>query len=697
MICRRLILIVSLILAADAQAAIKTYIGGAGTGNWSAGSNWSSFGQPLDGDNVVATPADSLNRTILFDGVSSLAFSYGTVTLGSAGAGTTSLLNVGSVFEANALVLGIGSAYSMSGSADTFVTSTFVNGGTLAQLQGVYHAATITQTAGTTSFGSYAVSNRFTMQGGTLIGTVTNNGTFDFIGGTGNPNATIINNGTLSYNNAATSLGSIIENHGTMIFSTVATLGSLQNYVSTTFSGSQTLTMGALTQHTGTFMQTGNIAVNAGLTVEAATYDMRAGRLLVGGIAVGANHNGPLNGTLLVSGGFITGGGLSLGASSATGTLTQSGGSILLNGNLFIGQDFNSRGYCSISAGSLLANNFVLGGRNAISGTLVQTGGLVGVGSFIANEDSASSSSILISGGSFVANTSTNNGVFTQTGGGSSFAQLYGAGSISVTGTGTLSALAIRQTSLQIGGSAAVKTSLNGATTSRVSAFSMEEVGNNVLGRWDLLTGALVVDYPGASPVAAIRRYLKSGHASGNWNGAGLDSSVAAAANPHNTALGYSEASNIFGASGGAFDGIAVDGTAVLVKYTYNGDTDLNGIVDFDDYSHTDNGFNNAGTDWFHGDFDYNGHVDFDDYSLIDLAFNTQSGTLRRAVTYLEGYDRTDGGMNTPALRLVQRHFQQFDNAYAISFLNAVPEPAVIGSIGIGAMLLRRSRGGRSR
>ena len=75
----------------------------------------------------------------------------------------------------------------------------------------------------------------------------------------------------------------------------------------------------------------------------------------------------------------------------------------------------------------------------------------------------------------------------------------------------------------------------------------------------------------------------------------------------------------------------------MLVKYTYNGDADLNGVVNFDDYSRTDAGFNSGGSDWFHGDFDYNGHVDFDDYSLIDSAFNTQSGTLRRAMSYLDG------------------------------------------------------------
>src|SRR4029079_7317329 len=122
-----------------------------------------------------------------------------------------------------------------------------------------------------------------------------------------------------------------------------------------------------------------------------------------------------------------------------------------------------------------------------------------------------------------------------------------------------------------------------------------------------------------------------------------------------------------------------IDSSAVLVKYTWYGDTDLNGLVDFDDYSRIDAGFNNNRTGWENGDVDYNGIIDFDDYSLIDQAFNTQSGTLRRAMSYLDGGDRSDDGMNTPALQFVEPPFARFGNAYAQSFLANVPEPATIG------------------
>jgi hypothetical protein len=78
------------------------------------------------------------------------------------------------------------------------------------------------------------------------------------------------------------------------------------------------------------------------------------------------------------------------------------------------------------------------------------------------------------------------------------------------------------------------------------------------------------------------------------------------------------------------FDGQPVNPSSTVVKYTYYGDTDFNGKVNFDDYVRTDSGFNNHLNGWANGDFDLNGSINFDDYVLIDLAFNTQSSTLGR-------------------------------------------------------------------
>jgi hypothetical protein len=209
---------------------------------------------------------------------------------------------------------------------------------------------------------------------------------------------------------------------------------------------------------------------------------------------------------------------------------------------------------------------------------------------------------------------------------------------------------------------------------------------------------AVVRYFPGPvnDPTTEIRGRLLTGRNGGAWNGTGsaIISSDAAAANPHNKAIGYAKASDLGIAPGGTFMGETVTGPAVLMRYTYYGDTDLNGVVNFDDYSRTDNGFNTGGSDWFHGDFDYNGNVNFDDYSLIDNAFNTQSGSLLRAAAYLSGDDRSMNGMNTPALQKVVEHFDQFGVPYAQSFLNAVPEPTSAGALTVMAVaaLARRRR-----
>jgi len=202
----------------------------------------------------------------------------------------------------------------------------------------------------------------------------------------------------------------------------------------------------------------------------------------------------------------------------------------------------------------------------------------------------------------------------------------------------------------------------------------------------------LIVDYTGGSPLATMTNQIKAARGTGSWNGNGITSSLADATH---YALGIAEASDVIGAGGGTFSGQAVDGTAVLVKYTYYGDADLNGLINFDDYSRTDNGFNTGGSTWPRGDFDYNGAVNFDDYSLIDAAFNTQGGTLRIALAYLDGEHRDRDNMNTPELRVVMEHFDQFGVPYAQSFLNAVPEPTsalALAGVQVLACMRRRRR-----
>jgi autotransporter-associated beta strand protein len=132
----------------------------------------------------------------------------------------------------------------------------------------------------------------------------------------------------------------------------------------------------------------------------------------------------------------------------------------------------------------------------------------------------------------------------------------------------------------------------------------------------DLTENDLIDDYSGVSPLASIQSALASGYNHGSWNGTGIVSS-SAISHP-GTALGFAEASDVLGLTGsatGTFDGQTVDATTVLVKFTWLGDTNLDGIVDASDLAR----ISPTGTTWATGDFNYDGVVNADDYALFSL------------------------------------------------------------------------------
>jgi hypothetical protein len=201
---------------------------------------------------------------------------------------------------------------------------------------------------------------------------------------------------------------------------------------------------------------------------------------------------------------------------------------------------------------------------------------------------------------------------------------------------------------------------------------------------------AVISSTLGETVTSAVNR----GRAGGAWTGNGITSTAARNEPHHATTLGVmtgADYKSIYGPSA-TFGGVAVGDSQTLVKYTWYGDADFNGRVNFDDYVRIDSGFNSHRTGWVNGDFNLNGTVNFDDYVLIDLAFNNQSGTLGRALSFLDGSDRSTSGMSDPALHEVQQHFDEFGANYASHFLSAVPEPGAI-TLSLALLpLLRRRR-----
>jgi fibronectin-binding autotransporter adhesin len=217
-----------------------------------------------------------------------------------------------------------------------------------------------------------------------------------------------------------------------------------------------------------------------------------------------------------------------------------------------------------------------------------------------------------------------------------------------------------------------------------VSSLSLAGSTGNWTGTLDLANNDLVVR---GGNLATLTNQVAQGYANGHWNGTGgIVSSMAAADSIHLTALGVIQNSvdqNGGNALMGMFDGQSVNNTDILVKYTYYGDTNLDGKVDGSDYARIDAAYladqeylaaNSGGTalpatGWFNGDFNYDGVVDGSDYTLMDNAFNQQGAQLAAQVAFATAQITGAGGAS------------------------AVPEPATLGVIGmitVGALGRRR-------
>jgi hypothetical protein len=173
---------------------------------------------------------------------------------------------------------------------------------------------------------------------------------------------------------------------------------------------------------------------------------------------------------------------------------------------------------------------------------------------------------------------------------------------------------------------------LDGLSIDNASRVNLSPGGAKVLvtpsivvdGTLDLGDNDLVVNYSTVSPV-------------GTWTGNAYDGVtgsmqsgriMSSAATSNLYRLGVAEASQVLGGAGGMFGTESVDATAVLVKFTYAGDANLDGKLNIDDYTHIDQGIAAAKTGWFNGDFNLDGKINIDDYVLIDGAIANQGVVL---------------------------------------------------------------------
>ena len=336
----------------------------------------------------------------------------------------------------------------------------------------------------------------------------------------------------------------------------------------------------------------------------------------------------------------------------------------------------------SINLNSPSPRNYMLGGSSTIT--------LTGAGA------SAATVSVLDGSHTIVARLQPNSNTTFHVGPAASILTLANlqatTAALTKTGSGTLVLNNVRAAALTMdGGTVSVFPNGSDAGASRIGTLAVAGGPTAPTSTMDLNNNDLSAT---STPIANVQALIVHARNGGVWDRPGLTSSAARTQPAHATTLGLlsgSEWISING-SGVPFDGFTVAGSDALVKYTWYGDADFNGEVNFDDYVRTDAGFNGGLSGWLNGDYDLNGAVDFDDYVLIDLGFNSQSGTLRAAVDWLSGDDRSFDMRSTPGTTKVLEHYQQFGLGYAQGFLAAVPEPAHAALLIACAIPLTRRR-----
>jgi autotransporter-associated beta strand protein len=607
-------------LAQMSPAATYTWTHADVSNNWSVAANWTKN----DGTNEVPPLAPLAGE------VTRLVFT------GSFGVNTTSTQNLADAIEVDALVFDstfTGAAtLALSGSSTGNQFIRLGAGGmTNLQLGSAGNAGTIAFTAGSNRkiiltanqtwnnpnvFG--IISQRRIMEGAFAV-TKTGAGTIElqadnslFTGGL------IINEGVIRLSGSGNALGA-----GPI---TVNTANGVAISASGTTQVDQTVAGAVSLGGTGTFGLSGswNFAFQQPVT-------------LLNDKTVNVSHIATFNSSI-DGAGFTwtkTGGGtMSLTQpSTIAGFIIQNGSIEISNANQLgtgtaaIGMGSVNPGGPTINTGSIRALDSIESNRD-----LAITAGAIG---------QVDTNNFKVVFGNVDGNAST---TFNKLGGGALVVNHVRTGSLSIATGGTL-AIPFN------GGSLATSVVKNLLIAGDATPTAKLELNNN----------DLVIDYDGASPIATVTAQIVAGRNGGSWNGNGIASDTAGT--DQSKGLGVADNADLHYTS---FSGQTVDDSSVLVKFTYLGDSDVNGQVDVNDLGKLATSWQQAGT-WINGDFDYNGTIDVNDLGL--LATNWQAGV---------------GNPLGPSL-------EQALNSLGLPNVS-VPEPFGVGSVLLGAWWLKRPR-----
>jgi hypothetical protein len=216
---------------------------------------------------------------------------------------------------------------------------------------------------------------------------------------------------------------------------------------------------------------------------------------------------------------------------------------------------------------------------------------------------------------------------------------LIGTGGTSISSGAAFSAEVIRQSALSLnaGSRVTLRPSGSGDGASVLETLAIAGTPSAPTATLDVTDNSAIINYTGTSPAATVRQQIVAGRGGAgfgkSWNGMGITSTAAAAANATNAesrSIGYAENSAMPLGPLTTFHGQAVDDTSILMAFTRTGDANLDGVVNDDDVTIVGAtyapGVPNAA--WALGDFDYNGFVDDDDVTLLGAFYDPSAPPL---------------------------------------------------------------------
>ncbi len=654
------------------------------TANWSngAGAQYTDAALVVFNDSSSAA-ANSVNLT---DTVYPTSVTVSSSTNNFAISGVGSIAGLGTLAKSGSstLILATNNTYS-GGTTISAGTLQIGNGGTVGSIIGsvVDNGALVFNRSDSFAFaGAISGTGSVTKNG---AGTLTVSGANTYSGGT-----TIRGGGTLQLgaNNAAGgSAGSV-----SMIGGTFA-MGAFNQSVNNVSFGDGSIAASGSVTGTGTLTVGGNINFNgtSGFTTPFASISPNVA-LAAGTRSISDNgFFSSANAYDVILSGTISGSGLLRMAANNIGFQaaithagnTYTGGTTVDLGTLFVAATnaLPTSTVLTVNGGALTLNptltlnGVTAGNYNQTVGSLAGAGGVINLGNAVLTVGSLNTNT------TYAGSTSGSNGSIVKQGTGT----LTLTGALNHAGATNVSAgkLALSTNLVLTSSIAITSTGTMQLTPLKTRVIATQTLVVAGTGKLDLTNnklihkgGAGVIGTWNGSSYTGTTQLIQLGYHGGDFLGTvGIITTESNATGGNTlTNIGIAKNSDLGYAT---FAGQSVNSTDVIVMYTYNGDANLDGLINGDDYFQIDSGFPAHLTGWFNGDFNYDGVINGDDYFAIDSNFPAQGAA----------FPTSEGAGGPTALPI------EVDRSHVAGGLTAVPEPGAVALLAVSAAsLLRRRR-----